>query len=142
MDNGTQFQGAKFCQWCEELKIKQYYTSVATPQFNGQTEVTNRIILQSLKTKLEEAKGNWVEELRGVLWAYRTTPQRSTGESLFSLVYGTEAIVPVEIGEVTLIVQQYEPTNNGLERQADLDLIQELRNNANTRTTTCKAMIG
>ncbi|KAL0440298.1 UNVERIFIED_CONTAM: Retrovirus-related Pol polyprotein from transposon [Sesamum latifolium] len=63
MDNGTQFQGAKFCQWCEELKIKQYYTIVATPQSNGQTEVTKRIILQSLKTRLEEAKGNWVEEL-------------------------------------------------------------------------------
>ncbi|KAL0378265.1 UNVERIFIED_CONTAM: hypothetical protein Sradi_3132000 [Sesamum radiatum] len=59
MDNGTQFQGAKLRQWCEELKIKQYYTSVATPQSNGQTEVTNRIILQSLKTRLEEAKGNW-----------------------------------------------------------------------------------
>ncbi|KAL0412864.1 UNVERIFIED_CONTAM: hypothetical protein Sradi_1488100 [Sesamum radiatum] len=31
MDNGTLFQGAKFRQWCEKLKIKQYYTSVATP---------------------------------------------------------------------------------------------------------------
>ncbi|KAL0293068.1 UNVERIFIED_CONTAM: hypothetical protein Sradi_6958400 [Sesamum radiatum] len=93
MDNGTQFQGAKFRQWCEELKIKQYYTSVATPQSNGQTEVTNRIILQSLKTRLEEAKGNWVEELPGILWAYRTTSRRSTGESPFSLVYGTEAVV-------------------------------------------------
>ncbi|KAL0411630.1 UNVERIFIED_CONTAM: hypothetical protein Slati_3752700 [Sesamum latifolium] len=92
-------------------------------------------------TRLEEAKGNWVEELPGVLWAYRTTPRRSTRESPFSLVYGTEAIVPVEIGEETLKVQQYEPTNNGLERQADLDLIQELRNNANTRTTAYKAMM-
>ncbi|KAL0409635.1 UNVERIFIED_CONTAM: hypothetical protein Sradi_1897900 [Sesamum radiatum] len=131
MDNGTQFQGEKFRQWCEELKIKQYYTSVATPQSNGQIEVTKRIILQSLKTRLEEAKGNWVEELPGVLWAYKTSPRRSTGESSFSLVYGTEVIVPVEIGEETLRVQQYEPVNNGLERQADLDLIQELRSNAN-----------
>ncbi|KAL0385975.1 UNVERIFIED_CONTAM: hypothetical protein Sradi_2991800 [Sesamum radiatum] len=112
MDNGTQFQGAKFRQWCEELKIKQYYTSVATPQSNGQTEVTNRTILQSLKTRLEEAKGNWVEELPGVLWAYRTTLRRSTGESPFSLVYGTEAVVLVEIGEETLRVQRYEPTSN------------------------------
>ncbi|KAL0403888.1 UNVERIFIED_CONTAM: hypothetical protein Sradi_2029600 [Sesamum radiatum] len=80
MDNGTQFQLVKFRQWCEELKIKQYYTSVATPQSNGQTEVTNRIILQSLKNRLEEAKGNWVEELPGVLRAYRTIPRRSTVE--------------------------------------------------------------
>ncbi|KAL0413364.1 UNVERIFIED_CONTAM: hypothetical protein Sradi_1538100 [Sesamum radiatum] len=58
MDNDTQFQGAKFLQWCKELKIKQYY---------GQTKVTNRTIIQSLKTRLEEAKGNWVEDLPGVL---------------------------------------------------------------------------
>ncbi|KAL0448431.1 UNVERIFIED_CONTAM: hypothetical protein Slati_1399500 [Sesamum latifolium] len=141
MDNGTQFQGAKFRQWCEELKIKQYYMSVPTPQSNGQAEVTNRIILQSLKTRLDEAKGNWVEELSGVLWAYRTTPRRSTGESPFSLVYGIEAIVPIKIGEETLRVQQYEPANNGLERQADLDLIQELRNNMDTRTMAYKAMM-
>ncbi|KAL0424764.1 UNVERIFIED_CONTAM: hypothetical protein Sradi_1011200 [Sesamum radiatum] len=141
MDNGTQFQGAKLRQWCEELKIKQYYTSVATPQSNGQTEVTNRIILQSLKTRLEEAKGNWVDELPGVLWAYRTTPRRSTRESPFSLVYGTEAVVPVEIGEETLRVQQYEPASNNSERRADLDLIQELRHSANARTTAYKAMM-
>ncbi|KAL0434950.1 UNVERIFIED_CONTAM: hypothetical protein Sradi_0202900 [Sesamum radiatum] len=141
MDNGTQFKRAKIFQWCEELKIKQYYTLVATPQSNAQIEVTNRIIFQSLKTKLEEAKGNWVEELPGVLWAYRMTPHRSTGKSPFSLVYGTEAIVPVEIGEETLRVQQYEPCINGLERQADLDLIQEIRNNANTRTTVYRAMM-
>ncbi|KAL0386417.1 UNVERIFIED_CONTAM: hypothetical protein Slati_4546300 [Sesamum latifolium] len=111
------------------------------PQSNGQTEVTNRIILQSLKTGLEEAKGNWVEELRGVLWAYRTTSWRSTGESPFSLVYGTEVVVPVEIGEKTLRVQRYEPTSNSSERHVDLDLIQELRNNTNARTTEYKAMM-
>ncbi|KAL0429035.1 UNVERIFIED_CONTAM: hypothetical protein Sradi_0529500 [Sesamum radiatum] len=116
MDNGTQFQGAKLRQWCEELKIKQYYT-------------------------LEEAKGNWVDELPGVLWAYRTTPRRSTRESPFSLVYGTEAVVPVEIGEETLRVQQYEPASNNSERRADLDLIQELRHSANARTTAYKAMM-
>ncbi|KAL0417395.1 UNVERIFIED_CONTAM: hypothetical protein Sradi_1153000 [Sesamum radiatum] len=107
----------------------------------GATEVTNRIILQSLKTRLEEAKGNWVDELPGVLWAYRTTPRRSTRESPFSLVYGTEAVVPVEIGEETLRVQQYEPASNNSERRADLDLIQELRHSANARTTAYKAMM-
>ena len=32
MDNGTQFTGAKFKDWCEELGIKIYYASVAHPQ--------------------------------------------------------------------------------------------------------------
>ncbi|KAL0445178.1 UNVERIFIED_CONTAM: hypothetical protein Slati_2240500 [Sesamum latifolium] len=89
----------------------------------------------------EGSHGNYSEGRALASKALRTTPRRSTGESPFSLVYGTEVIVPVEIGEETLRVQQYEPTNNGLERQMDLDLIQELRNNENTRTTAYKAIM-
>ncbi|KAL2235395.1 UNVERIFIED_CONTAM: hypothetical protein Sindi_1271700 [Sesamum indicum] len=66
-DNGTQFQGKNITEWCKELKIAQLFTAVANPQANGQTEVTNRTILQYLKTHLE-AKGSWVEDLPGVLW--------------------------------------------------------------------------
>ncbi|KAL2226629.1 UNVERIFIED_CONTAM: Gag-Pol polyprotein [Sesamum indicum] len=71
-DNGTQFQGRKITEWCKELKIAQHFTAVANPQANGEIEVTNRTILQHLKTRLEN-KGSWVDELSGVLWAYRTT---------------------------------------------------------------------
>ncbi|KAK4394082.1 Retrovirus-related Pol polyprotein from transposon opus [Sesamum angolense] len=94
-----------------------------TPQYNGQTEVTNRTILQHLKTHLDQAKGNWVDELPGVLWAYRTTPRRSTGESPFNLVYGMKAIIPAEIGEETLRIQQYEPEINDIGRRVNLDLL-------------------
>ncbi|GKB90406.1 reverse transcriptase domain-containing protein [Tanacetum coccineum] len=34
-DNGKQFASNPFREWCEELKIKQDYTSVAHPQANG-----------------------------------------------------------------------------------------------------------
>ncbi|KAK3020068.1 hypothetical protein RJ639_004068 [Escallonia herrerae] len=75
---------------------------VAHPQSNGQTENMNRGILQGLKKKLNEAKGAWVDELPKVLWAYRTTPHSVTGETPFSLYYGTEAMLPVEIGVPTI----------------------------------------
>ncbi|KAL0446116.1 UNVERIFIED_CONTAM: hypothetical protein Slati_1739500 [Sesamum latifolium] len=140
MDNGTEFR-VKFQQWCKEFKIRQYYMFVATPQSNSQTELTNRTILQNLKIRLEEAKGNWVEELQGVQWVYRTTSRRSTVESPFSLVYRTKAIVQVEIGEETLRVQQYEPTNNNIERRVDMDLLEKLINNANARTKACTTMM-
>ena len=55
------------------------------------------MIKQNLKTKLEDLKGRWADELPEVLWAYRTTARWTTGEALFSLAYGYEAIVPVEI---------------------------------------------
>ncbi|KAL0319852.1 UNVERIFIED_CONTAM: Ribonuclease HI [Sesamum radiatum] len=130
-----------FDQWGMDIVGKLPRAPGQREYFIVAVDYFSKIILQSLKTKLEEAKGNWVEELLGVLWAYRTTSRRSTGESPFSLVYGTEAVVPVEIGEETLRVQQYEPTSNSSEKHADLDLIQELRNNANTRTTAYKAVM-
>ena len=49
------------------MGIKQHYASVAHPQANGQVEVTNRIILNGLKTRLEKASGAWVDELTSVL---------------------------------------------------------------------------
>ncbi|GKF93524.1 reverse transcriptase domain-containing protein, partial [Tanacetum coccineum] len=40
-DNGKQFAENPFRDWCNELKIKQKFTSVVHPQANGQTEIGN-----------------------------------------------------------------------------------------------------
>ncbi|KAL0386440.1 UNVERIFIED_CONTAM: hypothetical protein Slati_4602200 [Sesamum latifolium] len=112
--------GKAITAWCTELKIQQNFTAVGNPQANGQTEVTNRTILQHLKTKLEGAKSSWVEELPGVLLAYRPTPRSSTDETPFCLVYGSEAIIPAEIGEEMQIVTQYDPKENQEARAFDL----------------------
>jgi len=65
------------------------------PQTNGQVESAKRVILRVLKRKLEEAKGNWTEELPHVLWAYRTT-----GETPFHLTFKMEVMIPVEVKEL------------------------------------------
>ncbi|KAL0433687.1 UNVERIFIED_CONTAM: hypothetical protein Slati_2703000 [Sesamum latifolium] len=78
----------KIQKWCQGLRIRQRFTTVAHPQANVQVEVTNRILVQGIKRRLERVGGNWAEELTSVLWAYRTTPRGSTGETPFSLVYG------------------------------------------------------
>ena len=71
-DNGKQFDNLKFRDFCAELGIKKYYSSLAHPQSNGQAEVTIRTLKAALKTKLEDLKGRWVKYLPEVLWAYRT----------------------------------------------------------------------
>ncbi|RVX15499.1 hypothetical protein CK203_009006 [Vitis vinifera] len=65
-----------------------------------QAEATNKTLINALKKRLEQAKGKWVEELPGVLWAYRTTPGRPTGNTPFALTYGMDAVIPTEIDEV------------------------------------------
>ncbi|KAI3461303.1 hypothetical protein Pfo_017966 [Paulownia fortunei] len=138
-DNGTQFTGAKIREWCQGLSIKQFFTSVGNPQANGQTEVTNRIILQHLKTRLGSAKGGWVDELPSILWAYRTTPRVATGESPFNLTYGIEAIAPAEIGEPSWRMTNYAPQHNDNALRVNLDLIEELREKAASRSEMYKA---
>ena len=96
-DNGLQFDNRAFNEFCNNLGIRNKYSSPAYPQGNGQAEAVNKVIINGLKRILEGAKGNWAEELPNVLWAYRTTPRRSTGETPFSLTYGAEAMIPVEI---------------------------------------------
>ncbi|XP_073124204.1 uncharacterized protein [Henckelia pumila] len=100
--------GIKKIDWCTEMKIKQAFTSVAYPQSNGQTEVTNRTIIRSLQARLYGVGKNWVDEIPGVLWAYRTTPKTATGEKSFSLVYGSEAILLVKIEQFSPRIQSYQ----------------------------------
>ncbi|KAG7537008.1 Ribonuclease H-like superfamily [Arabidopsis suecica] len=83
--------------WKNDWGIKVSYSTPRYPQENGQAEAANKTILSYLKKRLNHLKGGWYDELQPVLWAYRTTPRRSTGETPFSLVYGMEAVVPAEL---------------------------------------------
>ena len=74
------------------------YSTPAYPQGNGQAEAINKVIVNGIKKRLNDAKGKLVEELLHVLWTYRTTPRRLTGETPFSMTYGAEAVIPLETG--------------------------------------------
>jgi len=110
-----------------ELGIKQIFASVEHPQTNGQVQSANRVLLRGLKRKLEKAKGIWSEEVPRILWAYHTTPQSTTKETPFSLVYGINAMIPVEIQENSLQFQTFviEESNEG--RKVNLDLLDEVQ---------------
>ena len=88
-DNGKQFDNAKFKDFFAKLGIRNYYSSAAHPQSNGQAEVTIITLKAALKTKLEVLKGKWVEYLPEVLWAYRTTRKSATQETPLALAFST-----------------------------------------------------
>ena len=98
VDNVPQFDNIAFRTFFSELKIKNLYSTPRYPQSNGQEEATNKTLLFTLKKMLKKAKGMWVDEQPGVLWAYRTTPRRLTGTTPFALAYGMDAVIPTEIG--------------------------------------------
>lgn len=96
-DNETQFGAREILALCEDLRIRNNFSTPNYPQSNGQTERFNKTILENLKKRLERAKERWVEELPNVLWAYRITKRKSTGEIPFFLVYGVGAIILIEV---------------------------------------------
>ncbi|XP_052206820.1 uncharacterized protein LOC127811152 [Diospyros lotus] len=135
-DHGKQFDCDSFRIFCKGLDIQLRISSVAYPQANRQAEISNRTILHGLKTRLEGSKGAWVNELPTVLWAYRTTSRVSTGETPFNLVYGTEALIPVEISCKSPRLDAYDKSGNSNNSDAlkeNLDLIEEQRDRAAVR---------
>ena len=86
--------------------------------------------MSGLKKRLDDAKGRSVEELPHVLWAYRTTPRRSTGEIPFSMSYGAEAVIPIETAFPTLRTQSINSSNNDELLERSLELTEERRESA------------
>ncbi|KAJ8510848.1 hypothetical protein OPV22_001282 [Ensete ventricosum] len=128
-----QFNNAKFKAFCQSYRIQLKFSSVAHPQANGLAEVTNRVILEGLKKRVSNATTSWVDELPSVLWALRTTPKTPTGESPYSLAFGTEAVLPPEVVFPTLRIQSQHQEESDQQLRRNLDLLEEKRADAHLR---------
>ena len=135
LNNSLQFDSKTFRRYCSELGIVNRYSTLAYPQGNGQAEAVNKVIVNGLKKRLDDVKGRWVEELPHVLWTYRTTPRRSTGETPFSMTYEAEAVIPLETNFPTLKTTSFCPDGNNELLEKSLDLIEERRERAMVQFT-------
>nr|XP_009597141.1 uncharacterized protein LOC104093132 [Nicotiana tomentosiformis]XP_016503346.1 PREDICTED: uncharacterized protein LOC107821425 [Nicotiana tabacum] len=124
-NNGPQFIGSKVTKVLEDLKIKRITSSPYHPSANGQAESTNKVIIHNLIKSLQAVKGKWLKELSSVLWACQTMEKSSTGEIPSSLIYGMEALIPVEVGEPTLRISQENEEANNEAMLVKLDLLDE-----------------
>ena len=129
-NNDLQFDSKSFKRYCCDLGITNRYSTPAYPHGNGQAETVNKVIVSGLKKRLDDAKGKWVEELLHVFWTYRTTPCRSTGETLFSMTDGAEVVIPLETGFPTLKTSSFNPSDNNGLLEKSLDFIEERRESA------------
>ena len=99
------------------------------PTANGLAEAFNKIIIKLLKNVLSD-KRDWNEKLTKCLWAYRTTVRATTSNTSFSLVYGCEAVIPLEIKmpwlQVALATKMTKEDNDRLRLQ-ELEALKEKR---------------
>jgi hypothetical protein len=94
-DNGSHFKG-RVLDLFEEFNIQIHHSTTYRPQMNGAVEAANKNIETIIKKSAESAR-DWHEQLPLALWGYRTSIRTSTGATPFSLVYGMEAVLPIEL---------------------------------------------
>ncbi|XP_027156010.1 uncharacterized protein LOC113756573 [Coffea eugenioides] len=82
-----------------------------------------------------------LDELHGVLWAYRTTPRTATHETPFSLTYGVEVVVPAEIGLSSPRTQNFVASSNEEELRCSLDMLEAKREEAAIRMAKYKSQL-
>lgn len=132
-DLGKQFNSTEFRDYCIPKGIHVHYNSKAHPRANGHAEVTSREIKKGIKKRLKAAKGAWPEQLHSVLWAYRTTPRRATGETPYSLAFGAEVMVPIEVELLNYCIISFNHQKNDEDLRTELDLVKEKRDAAATK---------
>ena len=81
--------------------IKHVVVSAYNPQANGMIERGHQPIIDALSKMTEgftkKGEDGWVTHLPSVLFADRTTIRVSTGMTPFRMIYGYEAILPIEL---------------------------------------------
>ncbi|MCO5595847.1 hypothetical protein L7F22_049898 [Adiantum nelumboides] len=101
-DNGPGFRRGLLTEVCEELKISHRHSTPYYPQSNGLVEKANGIIAGIIRKMVESKPKRWDNFLDGAIWAYRTTYRDATQFISFHLVYGQEALQPIELNIPTI----------------------------------------
>lgn len=102
------------------------------PQSNGRVEAVNKIPKRMLQRMIGVRKRNWNLILYLALWAYRTLVRNATGFTPFQLVYGLEAILPIqcEILSLKLTIDLLLDTSDDEARLFNLVHLDETRREA------------
>jgi hypothetical protein len=131
-DHGSHFQNKMMSELTSNLGLRQEHSSPYYPQANGQVEAVNKSLKTILQRTINSAKSNWHLMLYSTLWAYRTSVKTATGFSPFQLVYGLEAVLPIEcqIPSLKLAVQLLPDTSPLEERLLYLEQLDEQRRDA------------
>ena len=96
-DQGRNFESKVISEVCDLLHIHKKRTTAYHPQCDGQVERFNRTLANMLAMYVDKNQKDWDLWLEQVLLAYRTSIHESTGATPFSLLYGREARLLVDL---------------------------------------------
>ena len=96
-DQGREFESELFSCLLKMLNVEKSRTAPYRAQSNGAVERVNRTILNLLSAYTNERSLDWDEHLCFVTMAYRSSVHSCTGCTPFSMVYGREMTLPVDL---------------------------------------------
>jgi len=97
------------------------------------------MIIDALKkrlyTEIDRAPGWWMKELPAVVWGLQTQPSRNTGVSPYFMVYGAEAVLPLDVAFGSPRVEHFDQSSADLARELEINCTEERRLTSYLRTT-------
>ena len=95
-DNGRQFIAEVVRNLCESIGARKIYSSPYHPQGNSICESSMKTLKKALASLVSEDETNWDVFAQSVAFAHNSTPHTSTRHSPFYLMYGREAVMPIQ----------------------------------------------
>ena len=97
---------------CIDFNFKQHNSSMYNAPANGLAEAFNKTLCNLLKKVVRKSRRDWYERVEVALWAYHTTYRTPTQATPYSLVYGVEAVLPLECQIPSLRIAIQEDLSN------------------------------
>ncbi|MCO5552704.1 hypothetical protein L7F22_006221 [Adiantum nelumboides] len=111
-DRGLGFRADLLDALLENLSIKNVHSTPYYPQCNGLVEKTNGVLCKIITKHVRDRPQDWDKHLTVALWVYRTSFKVSTQFTPYHLVYGQEALLPIEVELGSLRVLARETTSS------------------------------
>lgn len=127
-NNGKSFKNKHVRKLCDAFGIRLSFSMPYYPQENGQAEASNKTLNKILMKVVSESGIDWHTHVPFALWAYRTSIRTLMGATPFSLVYGTEVVLPLEVQIPSLRISLHDLVSEDhfrQERLAQLELLDE-----------------
>jgi len=139
-NHGSHFRNHMMAELSRKLGFNHEDTSPYYPEANGQVEAINKVLKIMIQWMVGVHKSNWHLKIFSTLWAYRTSVKTTIGFTPFQLVYGLEAVLPIEckIPSLKLAIELLPNTYTDEEWFLYLTKLDETRHDATLTNETHK----